>query len=77
MLMEEQIAKNAELEARGMTLQDEFDGMSEASQPIDNILKVRAQDPRLMKPDKATKDVAGPAFANQKHFLQASTVTSK
>ena len=42
--------RDAELEARGLSLADEYEGVSEASQPIDEILKVRAQDPRMMKP---------------------------
>ena len=49
-LKEDKMRRDAELEARGLSLADEYEGFSEASQPIDEILKVRAQDPRMMKP---------------------------
>ena len=49
-LKEDKMRRDAELEARGLSLADEYEGVSEASQPIDEILKVRAQDPRMMKP---------------------------
>ena len=78
MLMEEQIRRNAELAERGMSLHDEFDNFSEVSQPVDEILRVRAQDPRTMKPGQESKDVAGPnAFFNKNLFRQAETITMK
>ena len=49
MLMEDQIRKNAEAEARGDSLYDEYDKASIASQPIEDILSIRPQDPRMMK----------------------------
>ena len=77
MLMEEQLRKNAEAEARGDSLYDEFEKASVASQPVDDILRIRAQDPRLMKPENQTKDGAGAAFVNPKYYRQAETMSLK
>lgn len=70
MLMEEQIKKNQFAAEHGDTILDEFEKYSEASQPLDEILAIRANDPKLMKPGQSTSLVNN-AFMNTKFFRQA------
>lgn len=52
---------------RGETLVEEFDRFSEASQPLDEIIAIRATDPRQMKPGQETQ-LENNAFKNNKFF---------
>jgi|FrelakmetLWP11LW_1041352.scaffolds.fasta_scaffold370695_1 hypothetical protein len=45
-LMAEQLARNRFLEENGGAMLDEFERHSEASQPLDEIIAIRANDPK-------------------------------
>lgn len=53
--MEEQIERNKLAEAG---LLDDFEQMSEASQPIDAIIAIRVNDPKRMKEGQETEMLA-------------------
>ena len=55
MLMEDQIRKNQLMAERGDSLMDDYDKTSEVSQPLDEILAIRAADPKHMKPGQESK----------------------
>lgn len=45
--------------------------MSDASQPIDQIIAIRANDPKLMKEGQETQIATNDAFTNEKFFRQS------
>lgn len=58
------------------SLADEFERFSEASAPLDEIIAIRATDPKKMKAGQDYKEVNS-AFKNDQFFRQAETVSDK
>lgn len=65
-LMHEQLRQRQ----AGDTLLDDFERVSDGSNAIDDIIAIRANDPRKMKPGQESGDVCS-AFTNPKFFRQA------
>ena len=49
------------------SLLDDYERFSDASQPLEEILAIRANDPKLMKPGAETKTTNN-AFVNTKFY---------
>lgn len=64
--MRDQIKRNQMMEDNP-TLLDDYEARSEMSQPLDEILAMRQQDPKQMKPGQET-GVVNSAFTNNKFF---------
>lgn len=65
-LMRDQNAKN-QMKLDNPTLMEEYDRYSEASAPLDEILNMRAQDPKQMKAGQES-GLVNSAFTNNKFF---------
>ena len=51
---------------------EEYEKVSNASQPLDEIIAIRAQDPKVMKPGQETQ-LNNNAFSNKNFFRQNET----